>query len=139
MTDVSDHFSPFSIINDTASSNKPKMFSIRYRNFKNEPCGEIVQEMERLCFGTTLGEDVNIAYERLLSTLNSILDKFYPIKTKIIKQKDVDKPWINNNLKTLIKDKHRLQAKFIRNPMTFGDQYRTVRNLVNVRIKLAKE
>ena len=139
LTDVSDHFSPFTIINDSTKLNKPKIINIRYRNFKNEPDGEMVQEMERLCAGVTLGDDVNIAYERLLSTVNTIFDNFYPIQTKNIKQKDVDKPWIDNNIKALIKDKHRLQAKFNRRPMRFGDQYRTVRNMVNVRIKFAKE
>ena len=140
LTDTSDHFSPFTINYDRSFlPGKPKTSTIQFRDYKNEPDPDIVREMHRLCINTALGDNVEQAYDTLSNTLKTVHDYYYPIKTKTIKQKDINKPWINQDLKVLIKEKHKLYSKFIRKPISFGDQYRTFRNRLNTSIKLAKD
>ena len=59
-------------------------------------------------------------------------------KSVKIKKLDIYKPYINNNIKLLIKEKHRLQRLFNKKPLTYGNQYRAARNHLNAVIRTAK-
>ena len=44
-------------------------------------------------------------------------------KVKII---DQDKPYINGHIKQVLKEKHKLQKKFNKRPVTYGREYRAL-------------
>ena len=41
-----------------------------------------------------------------------------------------DKPYITAELKSLIKEKHKIQRKFYKFPITYGSQYKSIKNKV---------
>ena len=55
-----------------------------------------------------------------------------------VKKLNISKSYINNNIKLLIKEKHRLQRLFNKKPLTYGNQYRAARNHLNAVIRTAK-
>lgn len=64
--------------------------------------------------------------------------KIFPKKNIYIKNKEVNKPWISEELGEYIKERHRLYKKYIKKPITFGKQYRKYRNKVNNMLETAK-
>ena len=73
------------------------------------------------------------------SDLLSIYDSFCPIKTVKLKNLDVKKPYITSEIKQLLKEKHRLKKKYNKYPITYGREYRLLRNSLNSRIRTAKK
>ena len=65
-------------------------------------------------------------------------NKFFPLKTKLVKTKSLAKPYITSEIKALISQKHKLQRKFAKFPLTYGEAFRNLRNLVTSRIRNAK-
>ena len=62
---------------------------------------------------------------------------FCPEKKIVKTQKN--KPWLSDDLRALIKEKNKIHNKFLRKPITFGPQYRSLRNQVNNCIKIKKK
>ena len=56
-----------------------------------------------------------------------------------IKKLDHEKPNISHDIKLLINEKHRLQRLFVKKPITYGREYRAIRNTVNKIIRKAKD
>ena len=52
--------------------------------------------------------DVNCELSRFLLWLNSVLNKYFPIKTKNISLKRIKTPWLSNDILKLINKKHKL-------------------------------
>ena len=61
-----------------------------------------------------------------------------PVTTIRIKKLDHEKPYISHDIKLLIKEKHRLQRLFVKKLITYGREYRAIRNTVNKIIRKAK-
>ena len=74
--------------------------------------------------------DADAMFDSFNTTLVSIYNDSFPYVTRKTKPLDILKPYINADLRELIKEKHRLEKKFKRHPITYGDQYRTLRNRV---------
>ena len=55
-----------------------------------------------------------------------------------MKTKSIAKPYITVELKNLIKEKHKLQRKYAKYPITYGDAFRNIRNQVTTAIRNAK-
>lgn len=55
-----------------------------------------------------------------------------------VKRLDIEKPYINDVIKTALKKKHKLQKLFNKRPVTYGAEYREARNRVNSLIRTAK-
>ena len=51
---------------------------------------------------------------------------------------DILKPYLTREIKALIKEKHRLQRLFNRRPLTYGNEFRRLRNQVNLVIRNAE-
>ena len=70
--------------------------------------------------------------------LNNLLNINCPYRKLKIKKLDVNKPYITSDIKTIIKEKHKLQKLYNRKPITYGDRYRKMRNSLNSVIRKAK-
>ena len=81
---------------------------------------------------------VNDAYEKFSQTLSNSYNNECPMRTKQVKKFDISKPYINLNIKTMIKEKHKLQKLYNKRPATYGKQYRSLRNKLNSTIRSAK-
>jgi retron-type reverse transcriptase len=83
-------------------------------------------------------DDPNALYDRFVERLKPLFDEHFPVKQKSIKKLDLNKPYIDRSIATLIQEKHRLQRLFNRYPLTYGDEFRSCRNRVTKLVREAK-
>lgn len=82
--------------------------------------------------------DVTTCFALLHTKLLDILNKCFPLKTKFVKEQHQGKPYITTEIKELIKERNKMQRKYVKKPLTYGETYRTLRNRVSLLIKNAK-
>ena len=135
MSDTSDHFSPFVIeLGDGHVSEREQTF-FTYRCWKNMESEDffnyVSEHLSELSCDDSF-DSVDVAVDSLVCTLEKALDKFCPIiKVSCSRDNDKHKPWVTNEIKSLIKEKNRLHNKFIKKPNSYGHRYRTIRNRLN--------
>ena len=65
----------------------------------------------------------------LLYSFNKIIIQAYksafPMTERKRKIKDIKRPYIDNVIKSVIKEKHKLQKRYYRHPITYNDEYKT--------------
>ena len=71
--------------------------------------------------------------------LSFIINTSLAINTKRVKVLDYKKPYITSDIKNLIRDKRNLYKKFRKHPITFEDQYKSLKNYCDRKIKCAKK
>ena len=81
---------------------------------------------------------VENAYNVFSDKLNELLDVNCPLKKVKMKKLDISKPYITSDIKQLIKEKHKLQRKYNRKPLTYGESFKKCRNNLNSIIRSAK-
>ena len=74
--------------------------------------------------------NADVMFDSFNTTLVSTYNDSFPYVTRKTKPLDTLKHYINAGVRELIKEKHRLEKKFKRHPITYGDQYRILRNRV---------
>ena len=143
MSDTSDHFSPFVINLESFDDAECEESFFVYRSWKNMESEEFYNYVsDTICefSHTTNLENIDSSVNRIVCILQTALDKFCPlIKVKRSRDNDKQKPWLTNEIKSLIKEKNRLHNKFIKKPLSYRQQYRTVRNRLNNVKKYAKQ
>jgi len=82
--------------------------------------------------------DPNIVYDNFITIFSAGYDKYFPVKSKSIKPKSHDKPYITPAIKALITEKNRLQRLYAKRPITYGDQFRRARNHLTKVIRSAR-
>lgn len=65
-------------------------------------------------------------------------EKCFPLITKTIRNTHFSKPYITSEIKNLIKERNKLQRKSLKWPITYGKQYRKLRNKINQMIQKEK-
>ena len=78
------------------------------------------------------------AFNEFSAILKRIFYQSCPFKIMKIKKLDLSKPYITRNIKELIKEKHKMQRLYNKFPITYGKQYKHLRNRVNSQIRAAK-
>ena len=139
ITDSSDHFSPFVILENLNNMSHPKSITITYRDFNHSSEDEVRRRLDATLANLTFTNDVNHDFEVLGVALVEVFNASYPIKSKTISNKSILKPWFNNELHNLVKQRQRLQRKFTNHPITYGVEYRRFRNYVNNKLKEDKQ
>ena len=71
--------------------------------------------------------------------LYRLFDENYPTKISSEKSLDVVKPYISQEIKTLIRRNHRLQRLFSKNSTRYDTEYRSIKNLVISKIRKARD
>ena len=89
----------------------------------------------------TLSESNTVTemYNSFSNRIELLFNSNCPVTTVRIKKLDHEKPYISHDIKLLIKEKHRLQRLFVKKPITYGREYRDIRNTVNKIIRKAKD
>ena len=140
LSNISDHFSLFNIIkvesdssedNDYVEIQKRQMNEHNINCLNESICGYDWETIKQV----TSAED---AYNMFSDKLTDLLNINCPYRKFKIKKLDVNKSYITSDIKTMIKEKHKLQKLYNRKPITYGDRYRKMRNSLNSVIRKAK-
>ena len=137
--DISDHYPIFVIYSDYYNeiTRQPKEYS--YRVINDETLDKLYHKVASANFSDVLSEgDVDSAVISFHNKLLNFYNECCPIKTKSISVKDQLKPWINPQIKTLIKRRENMFKLFKRNLMT-RTEYNFIRNQVTSAIRKSKQ
>ena len=136
---LSDHFPIFSKFKLHASLNNIKRKTTEYREFNDANIEDFKLHLTEVDWDIVLAsENPNVAYNNFSTIFNASFNKYFPVKIKHIKVKSLEKPYITAQIKELIAEKNRLQRKFSKWPITYGNQFRRVRNELTRIIRNAK-
>ena len=139
MTDISDHFGTFACL-ECSNLNRTEVIKVRYRERNEANKIKFCSAMMDYPWSNLLAvEDPVECYNEFSNDLQLMFNESFPIKTRIKKSLDVHKPFINNEIKILIRKKHKLQRLFHKNPTKYGIEYRNVRNTVTNTIRRARD
>ena len=136
-SDVSDHFPVVLNLPMTSGCNTYK--TISYRRSGEIYDNDFKNHLENCNFDNLMEmNNVDEAFERFSEIVYNIYDESYPQVVKNIRVIDSKKPWLTSGLKQSIKNKNRLYKKFLKRPITYGEEYRRYRNIVTRTIKASK-
>ena len=135
---LSDHLSQFLIVPDEChhSQKKQNLFTRDYGNFDSTGFFHDLQQIE---WASTLNlhmNDPNIAFAGFQNSIDQLVDKYLPqrkMTKKEIKRKQ--KPWINNEILNLIRQREKAHKKFIKAKddlikASLHERYKSLRNQV---------
>ena len=137
-SNISDHFPVFSFFSSTKVKDDESL-TIKYRNFSDENINNFKRSMESvswdLCFASN---DPNIIYCNFMAIFLACYNRYFPQIVKVIKAKQISKPYITADINAMIKEKNKLQKKFATRPIKYGESFRRARNMVTQTIRNAQ-
>ena len=78
--------------------------------------------------GVISHQSVEQAHNEFISKITDNYNFHCPLVTHKVKKLDLAKPYITNDLKLAIKEKHSLQKLYNKWPITYAEQYKRFRN-----------
>ena len=136
---ITDHYSVFVATNILSNNHPNDNNLVTYRNFSQRNKQKFGEKLNALSWEPLLSEtNVNILYSSFYDIMCQIFDECFPICQRKVRPIDNQKPYVDDYIKGLIKEKHRILKLYNRNPITYGDEYRYIRNKVNNAIQSAK-
>ena len=99
----------------TIITNKFRDFSMDNVNLFAQKCREVMQS-----FSIDMTAAPQVEFNRLLRFLKSVLNRFFPIKSKQISLKRINMPWLNSRVIKLINKKHKLFLALKRGYITYN-------------------
>ena len=79
-----------------------------------------------------------VTFSRFNNDFDELYDQHFPIKTKIIKHKDIIKPWVSEDFKKCIKIRDKL-GKLVAKKQISPDVFKRFRNQLLYKLRKAKE
>ena len=136
LLDVSDHFSPFICYEGKIERSKDLCFT--YRDYGNMDDSCLCKYMRERFSTMDRDDNPDREYNMINNIIYSTVEEVIPLKTVKIKSKQINKPWISQEILEHIKERHKLYKKYLRRPILFGNKYRECRNRINNLIKNAE-
>ena len=136
-TNISDHFSIFTSIPLTVKE-IDKNCEIKYRSINECNQRKFNYQLTHSDISNILNvNDSKIAFSMFFKTFSDLYDRYFPITSKTISKKDLEKPWINNVLikRMSIRDK---LFKLSENDYIPRKTYTDFRNILTKQIVEAK-
>nr|CAH7754814.1 unnamed protein product [Callosobruchus chinensis] len=134
--DISDHELVSCVLSRTRAESKPFIYT--YRSFKNFDSDHFYHDLENhslidICYIKDIDDKLNIFNSRLIG----LFDKHLPIKSSRITKPKA--PWLNDEIKKMMKDRDAAKSKFRKTPSTLNwDSYKNSKNRANHAISKAK-
>lgn len=137
-TDVSDHFTTFTCL--LYRKTDKELICKRFRACAVRCVGNLRDELSGVL------ANFNVRYDYLDANLKTQIfcdlfwksyDKCCPVKTKYISRSRLNKPWFDNELRTLCNIKHRLFRNYKRNLVSY-DEYNRFKNRFTYLLKATK-
>ena len=133
--DVTDHLPTFAIVNDLFLPDEA-LIKVEFRDKSLVNIGKFTCKCSELTFDLSSG-DVNRNTNLFVETLDRIYCDSFPMKTKYISYKRLNKPWLTNGLLKSIKNKSVYYKKFKMNQIS-ERFYKNYHNSLTKTIKYAK-
>ena len=137
MSSTSDHFPCLFSIPLNNVDNDDVYVKVKYRNkcsINNENFKWDLHNCDWTGIMST--KDIELLCNRFDEKIQKIYNDNYPIKINRIKRLDVIKPYIGNELNVLIKEKHRMQRLYYKWPITYGEEFKRIRNDLNKKTEI---
>ena len=137
---LSDHFPIYASFNNKTDRDEVNCESVIYfRNFNNENIQNFKLDLMNVNWQLVfVADNPNVGYDNFITIFLSLFNKNFPLIEKKIRGKSKDLPYMTSEIKHLIQDKNKLQKLAARWPLSYGDQYKRVRNEVTKIIRIAK-
>ena len=123
---ITNHFhicACFKSDNEVRTNNETHFIEVKYRNYSENNINEFKQDIDEVDCSSILNfTDPNVSCENFSLLFNSVFDTNFPLKPRKTKKKYISKNFLNDEIKTLIKERNKPQRKFYRKPLTYGDQ-----------------
>ena len=137
---LSDHFPILAKFKTNKQMHRDQDEYIKYRDFSDRKIAGFIEALHEVSWDLVYcSQNPQISYNNFELIFKNLYERFFP---EIIKKRKVNannKPcYISNELKSLIHEKEKLQRKYARRPITYGVQYRELRNRVTKELKKAK-
>ena len=131
LSELSDHYPVFSRVKTGGYSKNEKYVDFKFR-LNNSDCHGKFRDSIMPILEWNLDETSNVQtlYDDFTNFISNAYNSAYPMIEVKKKKLDVSKPYITNELKCLIREKHKLKKLFHRFPYTYGTRYRAIRNKV---------
>ena len=137
---ISDHFPVFSTFNLELQHNEPKTEkTLYYRDYKESNITNFKSHLTEVCWDLVFAShNPEVAYDNFISLFIPSFERFFPLKCKSLKSKSFKKPYITCEIRNLIKEKNKLQKKYAKWPLSYGETFRSLRNRLKLTIRKAK-
>ena len=139
---ITDHFpicSCFKINKNNEENNKTNFIEVKYRKYSEAKIDDFKKDICEVDWGLVLDcSDSDLAFNNFFQTFNSIFNFYFPLESKKVKKKYISNKFLNDEIKNLIKEKNKMQRKFSKKPLTYGEEYRKLRNKINKLVRKAK-
>ena len=103
--DVTDHTPAF--IQLFIPTNKTETIKIQFRVHSLDNKNRFMQELSTVDWDALFVADINTSTQSFVTHINSLYRRHFPLKTKFISVKRLEKPWLTNGLLQSIKTKSR--------------------------------
>ena len=134
-TNISDHYI---IALHTDISHAPKLVTVKFRDFsfdnKVALCNDLPYLLENLNLPMI---DANESTSFFINWLNTIFNRYFPIKTKSMSSKRFKSPWLTDTLLICIKKKHKFYSMVKRGTLS-KQFYNKYKNLLTLAIRKSK-
>ena len=137
---ITDHFPVFSIfsLKDHKVEN-PKKIKHSYRDFSDSNILNFKDDLRITSWDSVfLNDDPQGSYENFNNIYLSLFNKNFPLITKFIKVKHINKPYITPDILVLMKQRDKLQKLYARKPITYENAFKSLRNEINKKVRLSK-
>ena len=135
---ISDHFPIFSTFKLERDQPVKSNF-IEFRDFSENNIELFKLALENTNWDLTkCSNNPDVCYKNFELIFSALFNRYFPLISKKIINHKFSKPYINQNIKDLMKERNKLQRKYSRFPITYGPQYRSIRNRVNKLIDQSK-
>ena len=140
LSHISDHFPIFSSFKTNIKPSAINNTVVKtYRIYSEDNINKFKNEIDSTNWTFIYdNNDATTCFDLLHTKLLDIFNKCFPLKTKSVKEQHQGKPYITTEIKELIKERNKMQRKYVKKPLTYGEAYRTLRNRVSLMIKNAK-
>ena len=123
---------------NTVKDNEPKNNTIKYRIIDDSSIKKFKLEIKNILLNVILQmNDAPTAFSEFYRQFNELYEKYFPIKSRIAKRKEIIKPWVTPPLVKCIKIRDRLAKKANKGKVSIN-VYRNFRNRVTTLLREAK-
>ena len=137
---ISDHFPIYSSfsINNTNTTDK---LCITKRTYNENQINAFKEDLKQYDWdlGISNVNDIDVFYDLYMNKFKILYNSHFPIKSFLVKQKHIGKPYITPGIIKSIKHRNKLQKLYAKWPLSYGSIFKKYRNILTKIIRVAKE
>lgn len=140
LSDISDHYPVFASFECNAFTTTENFLLVEKRMFTIQSKSAFSEGLLKVDWDSIkMLDDVNDKYDSFSSRIEQSFNHYFPLTTRRVKKIDAAKPYITSEIKELIRQKRKLEVKFVKWPITYHSVYKQAKNFLARKLKRAKE